>query len=215
MPCSDWNVLVAVRVRCAVHKIRDPGNSIENATIVAPTKNVLPTWRGMLRTTPPTVAAYFPSARRPKTSCPSPSCQPSKSMPKSAHVSRICHQPVVLMPSGMTTWRATSDSRSVERVAGGAATDTILLDGRIVKANQAVQLAQLFVRRRDGVGRHLAGVQLLGQGSAHRREHVAARPVQCLGDRLWCLLLALFARLYGTEVCGLVSHQNHLQGFFD
>src|SRR3954469_20174036 len=70
-------------------------------------------------TTPPIVAAYFPSARLPRTSRPSPCCQSSWMNPRSRHLSRTAGYPVDTIPSGTTTCRATSESFRVPVFVGG------------------------------------------------------------------------------------------------
>src|SRR5688572_15219948 len=126
-PWSERNVLVAVLVRCAVHTTLRPGNRMHSTTSSAPTKYVLPTWRGMLRTTPPTVEAYLPFARLPSTTRPRLSCHQSNVMPSSAPFATTCGQPVVTIPEGMTTWRAASDSRGVEGLVGDVGGTGVLL----------------------------------------------------------------------------------------
>src|SRR5689334_4961312 len=79
-----------------------------------PTRNVLPTWRGMLSPVPPIVEAYFPSTRLARMICPMGFCHQRKLTPNSAHFASMAGHPVETMPFGMTTCRATSDSRGVE-----------------------------------------------------------------------------------------------------
>src|SRR5688572_12894349 len=55
-------------------------------------------------------AAYIPSARFARIRRPAPSCQPSNPQPRRRQVSRTDGHSVATIPSGATTWRATSDS---------------------------------------------------------------------------------------------------------
>src|SRR5690554_4393589 len=95
---------------------------MHSANVMPPTRYVLPTWRGADIPTPPTVAAYRPSARLARISQPAPSCHASNPIPSASQRRRTGPQPVVTIPDGRTRCLATSDSRLVPglavRVAG-------------------------------------------------------------------------------------------------
>lgn len=71
------NVLLLVRLWCAVQMTVRFGMSVHRMTTRLETVKVLPVWRQMLNTTPPTEAANVPSALRPRMSVSSPCCQRS------------------------------------------------------------------------------------------------------------------------------------------
>src|SRR5579875_482726 len=128
-PFNFRNVSFDVLVRCAVHNTVRPGKIRHSATITEPTRKVLPTWRGIDSTIPPSVAAYLPSARLPSISRPRPCCQSSCRMPRSRHLSRTAGYPVVTIPVGTTTCRATSESFRVPCFVGTDGTLLRLLRG--------------------------------------------------------------------------------------
>lgn len=57
MPCIDCKVFLVVEPWCEVQMTRRPENSRHSPMSRLPTVKVLPTWRGIEATTPPTVAA--------------------------------------------------------------------------------------------------------------------------------------------------------------
>src|SRR5690625_1189710 len=206
-----WNVFVAVRVRCAVQITVRFGNRVHNATTIIMTMNVLATCRGIDNEIPPTVAASMPSSRSPRTTWPRPSCHVSNSTPNSRQRSSTSNQRVSTIPSGITTCRAASESRSVERsTAAAAGIRHPLLVLSIRGPDQPIQLPQLLVRRRDRIRRHLAVVELLRQRTPHRRQHVTTRTVQRLGDRLRSLTRRRSIRSDSLEV-GPLRQDRHLQ----
>lgn len=71
------NVLLLVRLWCAVQMTVRFGMSVHRMTTRLETVKVLPVWRQMLNTTPPTEAANVPSVLRPRMSVSSPCCQRS------------------------------------------------------------------------------------------------------------------------------------------
>src|SRR5690625_2540623 len=174
--------------------------------------NVLATCRGIESVIPPTVAANMPSSRSPRMTCATPSCQMSNSIPNSATRGSTSNHNESTIPSGMTTCRATSESRSVERSTAGAA--GIRHPLRVVLSvrspNQPIQLPQLLVRRRNRVRRNLAIVELLRQRTTHRRQHVTTRPIQGLRDRLRRLPRHRRVRTDSLKVRPL-RHRDHLQ----
>src|SRR5690349_15432410 len=109
IPSNCRNVSADVLLRCAVQMTLRPGSSRHSAKMMHAIRYVLPTWRGMLMTT--VSEAYEPSDRFAKISLPAPSCQPSKCQPRRRHVSNTFGHDVEAMPSGVMTWRATSESR--------------------------------------------------------------------------------------------------------
>src|SRR5690625_6918330 len=92
---------------------------MQSANSIAPTVNVLPTCRGRLQTTPPTVAAYFPSARLPSAPRTKSACHESNRIPIALHRRSTEGNAVELNSDGSTKWRATSDSLP-DSVFGGA-----------------------------------------------------------------------------------------------
>ncbi|SHV27153.1 Uncharacterised protein [Mycobacteroides abscessus subsp. abscessus] len=101
-----WNerkVFVVVRLWCEVHTARVPGNSRHRPITIFPIVNVLPTWRGIDATTPPTVAAYLPFSRHPNMIEPNPCCQGSNSTPTSDRRRFTRGYTDVTIPSGITT----------------------------------------------------------------------------------------------------------------
>src|SRR5690606_18699052 len=206
-PLSFWNVFVAVFARCAVHSTVRSGNIVQSATTARDTKNVFATCRGIENVTPPTVAANSPSSRRPNVACPRPSCHTSNATPNSAQRSSMSNHSVSTIPSGITTCRATSDSRSVERAASALSavvpTAARILLLSIRRTDQPIQLAEFLVRRRDRVRRHLARIQLPRQLQPHRRQHVPARGTQRLRDRLRHLPRRRRVRIHDSQVVTL------------
>jgi hypothetical protein len=69
--------------------------------------------------TPPTVAAYFPSAVFARIRRPAPRCHSSKPMPIWPQRFSTCGQPVDLIPAGTQRSLATSESFLVPLFVGG------------------------------------------------------------------------------------------------
>src|SRR5690625_1698349 len=181
-----WNVFVAVRVRCAVQITVRFGNRVHSATTIIMTMNVLATCRGIDNEIPPTVAANRPSSRMPRITWPRPSCHVSNSTPNSRQRSSTSNHNVSTIPSGITTCRAASESRSVERSTAAAAgiRHPLSVALRVSSPDQPIQLAQFLIRRGDRVRRNLAVIELLRQRAPHRRQHVTTRTLKRLSDRL-------------------------------
>nr|DAU97317.1 MAG TPA: hypothetical protein [Caudoviricetes sp.] len=87
---------------------------MHKANAIHPTVYVLPVWRGMLMTTPPTPAAYWPPRRFAKIKLPKPSCHVSNVTPSLSHCALTAENPVDLIPLGTCNSLAASDSRGVE-----------------------------------------------------------------------------------------------------
>src|SRR5690625_151041 len=88
--------------------------SRHSAKTIAPTRKVLPTWRGIDIPVPPTVAAYLPSERFAKIRRPTSGCHGRNVIPNSRHLLCTAGQPVETTPFGATTCRAISESFGAE-----------------------------------------------------------------------------------------------------
>src|SRR5690625_338241 len=185
IPCIARNVFVVVRIWCDVQITRNPGYSKHIATSNAMTKNVLPTCRGIDSTTPPTVAAYLSFFRRPNTSCASPCCHRSNSIPIDR--SRRCTRghAVVTIPGGTTRCRATSDSRRVEVLVVGPADipGPLLLRTRIQQTDLLIDLPELAYQLRQ-IRRRNTRIDLVRSLLPERHQQRTLITLGSLSDRL-------------------------------
>ena len=76
-PHIDWNVSSEVLVRCAVHSTLRLGCMAHRMNTAEPMVNVLPTWRHIDMTVPPSPHAYRPFSRLPSMRYSSPCCHRS------------------------------------------------------------------------------------------------------------------------------------------
>src|SRR5689334_13937681 len=152
------------------------GRNRHSANTIAPTRNVLPTWRGMLIPVPPIVAAYLPSARLARISRPTSGCQGRNRMPSSAHLLSTEGQPVDVTPFGATTCRAISESRGVERFVGDFDTlGGLLVGGGVQRLDLLGDLEQPARERSQVAGRAVHVLDLLGDPSPQRHQQFARR----------------------------------------
>src|SRR5690625_605070 len=157
---------------------------MHNATTMRPTRNVLATWRGMLRLTPPTVAAYIPSPRFARIARPAPSCHSSNESPNSSHFSRTAGQPVVSIPVGKTMWRASSESFP-DRVFSWATPGCLLLVTGVDRLDRVHNLTKALRQRGQVTSRRVRVLDRAGDPSPHCDQQLASiTPSRRLGDRL-------------------------------
>src|SRR4051812_32696965 len=214
MPCIARKVSPAVREWCAVQMTVRPGVSTHIANAIAPMRYVLPTWRGRDIPTPPTVAAYFPSAVFARISRPAPRCHSSKPIPIWPQRFSTCGQPEDLIPAGTHSRLATSESFRVPLFVWGCRVFVgLLLGAEVNRLDLLRDVLEPASQRGQVAGRAVLVRDRLRDPVTHGDEQVAVRTLG-RGLRHPELLLPLRLRVgrHGGEVGLACGHRAHLRG---